>query len=69
MSSLKNNNNKQNIQIAKLQTDLNWIKCEVDEIKNNHLHEIRCELKNQKLWIIGVLVSIITLLLKEVLIK
>jgi hypothetical protein len=60
----KNNNNKQNIDIAKIQTDMNWIKCEVADIKDNHLHEIREELKSQKLWLIGVLVAIITLLLK-----
>jgi hypothetical protein len=63
---MKNNNNnqRQNIDIAKIQTDVDWIKSEVSDIKDNHLHEIRGELKSQKLWLIGVLVAIITLLLK-----
>jgi len=34
---MSNQNNKQDISIAKLQTDVNWLKDEVTTIKDNHL--------------------------------
>lgn len=34
---MSNQNNKQDISIAKLQTDVNWLKEEMTKIKDNHL--------------------------------
>ena len=63
------NNEKQNIDISQIQTDISWIKQDISDIKNNHLRSIYRQLETQKMWLIGVLVSVIMLLLTTILKK
>ena len=34
--------------IASLKSDISYIKTDINDIKNNHLKEIRCDIKNMK---------------------
>ena len=64
------NNHKQDVQITRLQTDITWIKSEVEDIKGNHLHSIYKELSEIKInlfrrptWLIsGIFAGIVSLL-------
>ena len=66
----KNNNNKQNIQIAKIETDVVWMKSEIASVRhivsNDLPHQI-AELKksfydyrsSQNKWLVGILVTLV----------
>ena len=75
---MKNNNNAQNIQIARIETDLGWLKNEFASIKhmvsNDIPHQIE-DLKNsfnsykssQSRWTISILITLVFTLLALVL--
>lgn len=50
-------NEKQNIEIAKISKDIEWLKCEIRDIKENHLESIYDKLDAQTKWIIALLTS------------
>lgn len=52
-------NNKQNIQIAKLETLVEETRDDIKDIKDNHLTHIYQKLEAQQIWLIGILSSII----------
>ena len=64
-------NNQRNLQqdlaIAKICKDIEFIKGEITNIKNNHLAKIYTKLDNQKSWLIGILGSLIILLIGTIL--
>lgn len=67
-------NNKQNEMIAKLSTDISWLREEVKDIKNNHLNciykelrEIREGLMRRPSWFMAALVAALTALITYVL--
>ena len=69
-----NHNREQDIAIAKLSTDLKWVKRELTDIKENHLtsiyKEIRAikeQLNKRPSWVFTALVSILTALVVYVL--
>ena len=57
------NNEKQNIEIAEIRKDIEFIKGEVTNIKNNHLAKIYGKLESQKTLLISTLITVILLLL------
>ena len=65
----KNNqrNLKQDIAIAKIQKDVEFIKGEITNIKNNHLAKIYGKLESQKTLLISTLITVILLLLGTIL--
>ena len=65
----KNNqrNLQQDIAIAKICKDIEFIKGEVTNIKNNHLAKIYGKLESQKTLLISTLITVILLLLGTIL--
>ena len=69
-------NEKQNIEITEIKTDLKWVKAEISDIKENHLgcirrkiEDIYSKLEANKIWLIGILVSVIITLISILLKK
>ena len=60
-------NQIQSIQIAEIKKDLDWIKAEIVNIKENHLKSIHQQLTSQKNWIIGILSALILTLIGVIL--
>ena len=56
-------NLQQDIAIAKIQKDVEFIKGEIINIKNNHLAKIYSRLESQKTLLISTLITVILLLL------
>ena len=61
------NNEKQNIEIAEIRKDIEFIKGEITNIKNNHLAKIYGKLESQKTLLISTLITVILLLLGTIL--
>ena len=61
------NNEKQNIEIAEIRKDIEFIKGEISNIKNNHLAKIYGKLESQKTLLISTLITVILLLLGTIL--
>ena len=70
----KNNNQKQNIKIAKIETDMVWMKSEIASVKHivsNALPHQIAELKkgfydyrsSQNKWLVGILVTLVFVLI------
>ncbi len=60
-------NEQQNIQITEIRKDIEFIKTEILDIKNNHLKSIYRKLENQQIWLIGLLGAIIVTLFGTIL--
>jgi len=52
-------NNQQNVNIAKIVVDIEWLKKEMTDVKDNHLHSIYNKLDRINIWLIGLLTSVI----------
>ena len=65
----KNNqrNLQQDIAIAKIQKDVEFIKGEITNIKNNHLAKIYSRMESQKTLLISTLITVILLLIGTIL--
>ena len=65
----KNNqrNLQQDIAIAKIQKDIEFIKGEISNIKDNHLAKIYFRMESQKTLLISTLITVILLLLGTIL--
>jgi len=65
----KNNqrNLQQDIAIAKIQKDIEFIKREISNIKDNHLAKIYSRMESQKTLLISTLITVILLLLGTIL--
>jgi len=61
------NNEKQNIEIAEIRKDIEFIKGEISNIKDNHLAKIYSRLESQKTLLISTLITVILLLLGTIL--
>jgi len=70
-------NNKQNVELAEIKKDIEWLRCEIAVIKDNELVHLKADIKDlsekmQKkfdtlnIWLVGILASIITLLLNHI---
>jgi len=65
----KNNqrNLQQDIAIAKIQKDIEFIKGEISNIKDNHLAKIYSRMESQKTLLISTLITVILLLIGTIL--
>ena len=66
MEENNNRNLKQDIAIAKIQKDIEFIKGEITNIKKNHLAKIYSRLESQKTLLISTLITMILLLLDTI---
>jgi len=64
------NNNQQNIKLATIQKDIDWIKIELKEIKENHLNSIYTKLdclskkvNSRPTWLLSLVISSLLALL------
>jgi len=61
------NNEKQNIEIAEIRKDIEFIKGEISNIKDNHLAKIYSRMESQKTLLISTLITVILLLIGTIL--
>ena len=67
MKEINKINQEQTIAIVQIRKDIEFIKGEISNIKDNHLAKIYTKLDNQKSWLIGILGSLIILLIGTIL--
>jgi len=67
MEENNNRNLKQDIAIAKIQKDIEFIKGEISNIKDNHLAKIYSRMESQKTLLISTLITVILLLIGTIL--